>query len=59
MQTLDAGRPSRSNTTLTILAAQTAAYQRAASVDKMEELLTMESLQRIQADMMADWPRRR
>ena len=48
-----------SNTTLTILAAQTAAFQRAASVDKMEELLTIESLQRIQADMMSDWPRRR
>ena len=47
------------NTTLTILAAQTAAFQRAASVDKMEELLTIESLQRIQADMMSDWPRRR
>jgi conjugal transfer/entry exclusion protein len=47
------------NNTLTILAAQTAAYQRAGSVDKMEELLTIESLQRIQADMLSDWPRRR
>jgi hypothetical protein len=47
------------NTTLTVLAAQTAAFQRAGSVDKMEELLTVESLQRIQADMMSDWPRRR
>jgi hypothetical protein len=47
------------HTTLTVLAAQTAAYQRAASVDKMEELLTIESLQRIQADMLSDWPRRR
>jgi hypothetical protein len=47
------------NNTLTIQAAQTAAYQRAASVDKMEELLTMESIQKIQADMMASWPTRR
>ena len=47
------------NTTLTVLAAQTAAYQRAASVDKMEELLTMESLYRIQEAPMADWPKRR
>ena len=46
------------NTTLTVLAAQTAAYQRAGSVDKMEELLTMESLYRINAEMMADWPKR-
>jgi TolA-binding protein len=46
------------NTTVTILAAQTASFQRAASVDKMEELLTMESLSRIQTEIMADWPRR-
>jgi hypothetical protein len=47
------------NNTLTIQAAQTAAFQRAASVDKMEELMTMESVQKIQADMMASWPTRR
>ena len=46
------------NTTLTVLAAQTAAYQRAGSVDKMEELLTMEALYRINAATMADWPKR-
>ena len=45
--------------TLTIQATQTAAFQRAESVDKMEELLTIESLQRINEAMMADWPRRR
>ena len=48
-----------SKTTLTILAAQTAAFQRAGSVDKMEELLTMESLYKINTQMMSDWPRRR
>jgi hypothetical protein len=47
------------NTTLMVMAAQTAAYQRAGSVDKMEELLTIESLRRIQEATMADWPRRR
>ena len=45
--------------TLTIQTTQTAAFQRAESVDKMEELLTIESLHRINEAMMADWPRRR
>ena len=44
--------------TLTIQATQTAAYERAGSVDKMEELLTVESLQRINTEVMADWPTR-
>jgi len=44
--------------TLTIQAAQSAAYERAGSVDKMEELLTVESLHRINGDVMADWPTR-
>ena len=55
----DTGRRHRRIRRLTILAAQTAAFQRAASVDKMEELLTIESLQRIQEAQMADWPKRR
>ena len=45
--------------TLTIQTVQTAAYERAGSLDKMEELLTIESLHRINEAMMADWPRRR
>ena len=44
--------------TLTIQATQTAAFQRAESVDTMEELLTIESLHRINEATMADWPRR-
>ena len=44
--------------TAAIHAAQTAAFQRAGSVDKMEEILTIESLHRINEATMADWPRR-
>ena len=44
--------------TLAIHAAQVAAYQQAGAFDKLEELVTIESLQRIQKEIMADWPRR-
>ena len=44
--------------TLAIQAAQQAAFQQAGGFDKMEELLTIESLQRINEATMADWPRR-
>lgn len=46
------------NKTLAIHATQVAAYQQAGSLDKMEELMTIESLQQIQKEIMADWPRR-
>ena len=44
--------------TLAIQAAQQAAYERAWTLGKQEELLTVESLYRIQAEIMADWPKR-
>ena len=43
--------------TLTVLQVQTAAFQRAGSVDKMEELLVMESIRLINEDTRADWPK--
>ena len=46
------------NHTLAVLEIQQASFQRAESIDKMEELLTIESLQRINEAMMADWPKR-
>jgi hypothetical protein len=46
------------NKTLTIQATQMAAFQRSESVDKLEEILTVEALQRINTEVMADWPRR-
>jgi conjugal transfer/entry exclusion protein len=44
--------------TLVVLEVQTASYQRAGSVDKLEELLTIESLHLIREEVMADWPTR-
>ena len=46
------------NHTLAVLEVQTASFQRAESLDTMEHLLVQESLRRINADIMADWPRR-
>jgi hypothetical protein len=46
------------NHTLAVLEVQTASFQRAESLDTMEHLLVQESLSRINADIMADWPRR-
>ena len=57
MQTLVQLNATISKTT-TIHATQTAAFQRAGSVDAMEQLLTIESLHRINEATMADWPRR-
>ena len=44
--------------TLAIQAAQRRHISRRGGFDKMEELMTIESLQRIQQEIMADWPRR-
>ena len=44
-------------TTLAILEAQTAAFQRSETVDRMSKELIMESLTRIQAKQLEDWPR--
>lgn len=46
------------NHTLAVLEIQQASFQRAGSLDKMEELLTIASLHRINEATMADWPRR-
>lgn len=43
--------------TLAIQAAQQAAYERAGSVDQLEQLLIAESMARINEDIRADWPR--
>ena len=58
MQTIVQTNATISKTT-TIHAAQVAAYERAGSIDKMEEMLTIESLHRINEATMADWPRRK
>jgi conjugal transfer/entry exclusion protein len=39
------------------LQVQTAAYERAQSVERMEEAMIVESLERISIEIMADWPR--
>jgi len=45
--------------TLTRLQVQTAAYERANSVEKLSEPLVHKSMENITQDVMADWPRRR
>ena len=45
------------NKTITIQATQQAAYERAGSIDKMEQLLIAESMVRIHEDIRADWPK--
>lgn len=47
------------NQTLVTLTLQNAAFQRAESLEKSTEPLVIESLHRINAEMMADWPTRR
>ena len=41
---------------MTNLDVQTAAFQRAQTVDKLSEALVIESINRIQAKRMEDWP---
>ena len=45
--------------TLTRLQVQTAAYERANSVEKLSEPLVHKSMENITQEVMADWPRRR
>jgi conjugal transfer/entry exclusion protein len=44
--------------TLATLQVQTAAYERAQSVERLEEALTVESLENISIEILSDWPQR-